>query len=267
MAELKHSRKKIAEGITLFHGIENEGNIYLVEGISAALVIDAGFGITDLNSEIRAVTALPFSVVNTHGHGDHSGGDIYFSEVHLHAGAVADAEAGLELNKTVLSAEQMARLTEAALNSRSIKHPVVEGACFELGGGRTLEVIETPGHTPGCISLFDKLSGIVFTGDCLVKTMDILLVVPTALSVAVYLSSMEKLLGFSGEFTSFCTGHDEEPLPVSFLRDTIECARQIVAGVGKSIEVELPAVFGDTKACRAEYGDAAILYRPSKVLE
>src|SRR6266702_4211817 len=32
-------------------------------------------------------------------------------------------------------------------------------------GGRSLEVIATPGHTPDAISLFERASGLLFTGD------------------------------------------------------------------------------------------------------
>jgi glyoxylase-like metal-dependent hydrolase (beta-lactamase superfamily II) len=32
-------------------------------------------------------------------------------------------------------------------------------------GGRTLEIISTPGHTPDAISLIDRENGLLFTGD------------------------------------------------------------------------------------------------------
>lgn len=265
MKELKHSRKKISEGITLLHGIDREGSIYLIEGETAALLIDTGFGVTDLISEIRAITELPYFVVNTHGHGDHSGGNILFPEVFLHAGAIREVRESLELNKTVLSPDLWAKMEKEYQKSNYIQRYVSEGFIFDLGGGRRLEVVEVPGHTSGCICLIDSLSGLVFTGDCLVKAMEILLVVPAALSISAYLSSMEKLLGRSSSFIGLCTGHDQEPLPVSFLCDAVVCARQIIAGTGTSTPVELPAVYGNTVACRAMFGDATILFRPSNI--
>jgi glyoxylase-like metal-dependent hydrolase (beta-lactamase superfamily II) len=39
-----------------------------------------------------------------------------------------------------------------------------DGDRFDLGG-RTLEVIATPGHTPDAISLIDRANGLLFTGD------------------------------------------------------------------------------------------------------
>ena len=39
-----------------------------------------------------------------------------------------------------------------------------DGEKFDLGG-RTIEVIATPGHTPDAISLIDRANGLLFTGD------------------------------------------------------------------------------------------------------
>ena len=39
-----------------------------------------------------------------------------------------------------------------------------DGEKFDLGG-RTIEVIATPGHTPDSISLLDRANGLLFTGD------------------------------------------------------------------------------------------------------
>jgi glyoxylase-like metal-dependent hydrolase (beta-lactamase superfamily II) len=265
MKEITHDHKKISNGITIFQGMDNEGKIYLIEGKTAALLIDTGFGVTDLAGEIRTVTGLPLTVVNTHGHGDHSGGNNQFSEVYLHERAAREAGEALELNKTVLPPDLWSKAEEAYRSKTTVQRFISERFSFDLGGGRKIEVVEIPGHTPGCICLIDSMSGLVFTGDCLVKSMDILLVVPSSLPVTAYLSSMEKLLDRSSRFAGLCTGHDAAPLPVSFLCDAVVCARQIIAGKAAAAPVELPAVYGDTAACRAVFGDASILYRPSKI--
>jgi glyoxylase-like metal-dependent hydrolase (beta-lactamase superfamily II) len=45
-----------------------------------------------------------------------------------------------------------------------IRHWLHDGDQIELGG-RTLQVIATPGHTPDSISLLDAKNGLLFTGD------------------------------------------------------------------------------------------------------
>src|SRR6202007_1598179 len=39
-----------------------------------------------------------------------------------------------------------------------------DGEHIDLGG-RTIEVLATPGHTPDAISLLDRANGLLFTGD------------------------------------------------------------------------------------------------------
>ena len=45
-----------------------------------------------------------------------------------------------------------------------ISHFIRDGFKVNLGG-RTLEVLSTPGHTPDSISLLDRANGLLFTGD------------------------------------------------------------------------------------------------------
>jgi glyoxylase-like metal-dependent hydrolase (beta-lactamase superfamily II) len=42
---------------------------------------------------------------------------------------------------------------------------VEDGGVLDLGGGRQLEVLHTPGHEPSHICLRDSLTGVVFSGD------------------------------------------------------------------------------------------------------
>jgi len=44
-------------------------------------------------------------------------------------------------------------------------HTVRDGDRIDLGSGRTLEVIHTPGHEPAHIALRDSSTGILFSGD------------------------------------------------------------------------------------------------------
>jgi glyoxylase-like metal-dependent hydrolase (beta-lactamase superfamily II) len=44
-----------------------------------------------------------------------------------------------------------------------VAEEVVDGQLLEIGGG--LEVIHTPGHTPGHVALLQRNSGVLVTGD------------------------------------------------------------------------------------------------------
>ena len=57
--------------------------ITLVIGEEKALVFDTGYGIGDLNKEIKQITSKPLIVINSHGHMDHSCGNYQFDKVYI----------------------------------------------------------------------------------------------------------------------------------------------------------------------------------------
>lgn len=137
---------------------------YLVVGEEKALLIDTGFGMGSLKKLVETLTDQPVIVVNTHGHPDHGGGNHEFGAVYLHS-------ADRELYETKCAD---ARLEEA--NHWPVEGevqlqpyqpetiPLEDGQVFDLGG-RMVDVLHTPGHTEGSISLFDRQTRGLFTGD------------------------------------------------------------------------------------------------------
>ena len=262
---MRHQVKKIKDNIFLLYGVPDECCIYLVCGSEAALVVDTGFGITDLKEDIEKLTDLPYWVVNTHGHGDHSGGNIYFDTVYMSAAAEPDAADAINLNRTKLSAETMDLIEERLKSAKYRPSFIDEGFEFDLGD-RQVEVLEIPGHTSGCLAFLDKQDRAAFTGDCCVKSMDILMVVPQALTLSEYCKSMKKLASRSADFDEILTGHDEEPMPASFVEDVVYCCEKILSGEWEGEDLELPPVFENTKAKRIAYKDFAIDYRQEKLV-
>ena len=53
---------------------------YVIEGEDKVCVIDTMCGFSDIKSYIRSFTDKPIIVINTHGHGDHILGNVYFDE-------------------------------------------------------------------------------------------------------------------------------------------------------------------------------------------
>ncbi len=259
----KRTATKMAEGVTLLKGIDFECCIWLVEGTDSALLIDTGLGLGDLRAEVEELTKLPCKVVNTHGHGDHSGGNYQFPHVYMHKNALPSAERSLEMTEIFAAPEELDSIRQQMDDHKSRLFFIKEGDVFDLGG-RKLEVIETPGHTPGDITLFDRDHGLLFSGDCMLKSMDVLLVVPQALSVACYAESMKKLTALDG-VKGFCSGHDCCIMPRSFLQDCAECAEEIVSGTANCYEIETGLPDVEKYSMRATHGDAAILYSKNKI--
>ena len=54
----------------------DDGTGYLVTGTDKALVIDTMYGQEDLKEAVKNLTDLPLMLVNTHGHFDHTYGNL-----------------------------------------------------------------------------------------------------------------------------------------------------------------------------------------------
>lgn len=117
------------------HLMANE-TIYLVEGKERSLLIDAGTRIEDLDKIVASITKKPVTLVATHVHPDHTGSAIdYFPEIWINA---AD----------------MVNVREMMGDYKGEIKYLEDGQVFDLGD-RHIEVIFTPGHTPGSATFFE----------------------------------------------------------------------------------------------------------------
>jgi len=137
---------------------------YIVEGEKRALLIDAGTNIRNLDEIVASITDKPVTLVATHIHPDHTGPSINcFSQIWFNP---AD---------------------KPLFRSMVIDYPgelkyLEDGQVFDLGG-RSIEVMFTPGHTPGSTTFFDKERHYGFSGDSFGST-NLLLTTPFSTLIA-----------------------------------------------------------------------------------
>ncbi len=256
---------KVAEGVWRIDDHKSD-NMYLVEGSDKALLIDTGLGVAKLADFVKTLTSKPVTVVNTHGHQDHAGGDYQFKAVYAHP---ADFE---YIQKSELTDARKGRIERSTKESPSpdlvpvedaLKAPLAElmplkdGFVFDLGG-RKLEVIHVPGHTPGEIVLLDAAHKIVFSGDN--DNALVWLFLPMSLPLETYLQSLQKLQKRAGEFETIYPGHGGA-LPRAFVAEQIACVESILDGTAKSEPYHSFA--GD--AGLARYKTAEVAYDPAKL--
>ena len=150
------------------------------------LAVDPSFGPDLLLAEIDKRGISLEILVNTHGHRDHAAG-----------------------NPILLDATG-ARLAVHPLDNPEADIHLEEGTTFQVGEGR-IQVLHTPGHTPGSVTL--NPPGALITGDTLFVTFvgraDLSGSDPTALY-----RSLRRLADFPPE-TKVFPGHDYGPRPVS----------------------------------------------------
>ncbi len=146
---------------------------YLIVGDKRALLFDTGMGISDVKAVTAELTKLPIVVLNSHTHDDHVGGNWEFSTVYgmdtdftreNAKGSRVDAQAEITPDQVCGALPQGFDPKAYTTRPWKITAYTHDGDRFDLGG-RTLEVIATPGHTPDAISLIDRTNGLLFTGD------------------------------------------------------------------------------------------------------
>jgi glyoxylase-like metal-dependent hydrolase (beta-lactamase superfamily II) len=122
--------------------------IYLIEGSTKALLIDSGAtSTTTLRETVRGLIGTkPLIVAHSHAHGDHTAGDATFSG---------------QANTTVVAKTVAAVQTQFAIAT----WPTSAGS-IDLGD-RVLDVLAIPGHETTHIAIYDRRTGLLFTGDTL----------------------------------------------------------------------------------------------------
>jgi glyoxylase-like metal-dependent hydrolase (beta-lactamase superfamily II) len=166
---------KVAPGVfAIYEPHQSEETIsYLILGEKRALLFDTGMGISNIRKVTEELTKLPVVVLNSHTHDDHVGGNWQFDFVYgmdmdftrtNAKGSRTDAQA--EIAPGEICGPLPKSFDTAAYSTKpwKISEFLHDGAKIDLGG-RTLEIIATPGHTPDAISLLDRANRLLFTGD------------------------------------------------------------------------------------------------------
>jgi glyoxylase-like metal-dependent hydrolase (beta-lactamase superfamily II) len=141
-------------------------NCYILRACGAAkdcLIIDTGLEAGELINFLEAHKLNPVAVILTHGHIDHIAGltelrnrfpDI---KVYIHK---------LDAEMLTGEKENLSFMAGVHLGSEPADFFLEEGDTIEQANIK-LDVLHTPGHTPGGICLYSKEQRIVFVGDTL----------------------------------------------------------------------------------------------------
>jgi len=251
--------------------------INLIEGETAALLIDTGYGIGELPKLIRHLIGdKPLYVVNTHEHYDHVLGNCRFQRVYCHMLAVP------EITKNYMIETAHAPYMDQNGNGIYLNFtktdvpeyrgyelvPCVEGDVFDLGGGNEIVVIHTPGHAAGGISLLDRKNRILFTGamhsgnTVIAGNQDLYRKYNTVES---FLVALERLRDTCFDaFDRIFPAHEIPVLDKSYILDEIQVCKDVIENHTLS-ENEVIEKNGCVQYCHM-VGDAGIRYYKSSFL-
>lgn len=199
-------------------------NMVLVKG-NRPVLFDSGFGgdVAETKHLLRQAGYPPKSVtliVNSHYHCDHAGGNHALQKEYEIPIAAHRWEAGLVNGRDgeACSAEWLRQPMEPYTVMRHLS----DGDQIEAGGVR-LEVVETPGHTLGHISLYAPEERVLIGGD-LFHSDDVAWLNPFREGAGAVYRAIESLdLLARLKIAWACSGHGE---PISDPKSAIEAARE-----------------------------------------
>ncbi len=243
--------------------------VYLVAGTEKAALIDTGAGLGNLKKVVETLTDLPYFVLNTHGHIDHTGGDSDFEKAYLSEDDwfmvdqkyIASSWSGF-LDKTkkepgFYGAEYMKK---DWIPGEFERLPLRDHQIFDFGG-RMLEVLCVPGHTPGSVVFLDRANKLLFAGDSVVST-PILIFDKYSTNVTSFWNALKEL--DKEDFELIFPGHYKRPIGKKVLHDLIHCAEMIINGTAQTEPVDFSHMSVEP-AVISRYGSASIAYNEKHI--
>ena len=177
IVDMGHDVWRIEE---LYINRRERGLIYFVRGRDHDLLIDGGYGLVPLRPNLPLIDHDRTVFVATHTHFDHIGGAWEFPERWVHP-LEADVLAAPTQENTLIrpygieiAGEGLFDRVPPAWTTAEDYHikpaPATgllqDGDVIDLGN-RRFEVLHTPGHTAGSISLWEETTGVLFSSDVL----------------------------------------------------------------------------------------------------
>ena len=219
-----------------------ETHCWLLCGKERALLIDSGLGVCDIRSVIDALTDLPVTVVTTHVHWDHIGSHRSFDNIGVYEAEKEWLNGHFPLPLSAVRKNLAAKPCEFPEDFDIDRYEIFQGEpqfllhdndVIDLGN-RTVQVIHTPGHSPGHCCFYEPERKYMYTGD-LIYQGQLDAFYPTT-DPKLFYESVKKLQTFDIE--KVLPGHHSLNIPVSLIADIaagfakIEAAGKLAQGNG-----------------------------------
>lgn len=207
---------------------ENHGATgYLLVGDNKACLIDTMMASENLGETVRGLTDKPVMVINTHGHPDHIYGNVFFDNAHM-------SFKDLEIAKEHMNHPEFVKGCKEHGVTMPPFEDLKEGDVIDLGG-KTLEVYELPGHTPGGILLLFKEDRILFTGDAI--NHHLWMQLPECSTMDELVKSLDRIMFLEEKADLILHGHARDYDDISLISALRNGAKELSEG---KVENDLP---------------------------
>jgi len=209
---------------------------FLILGHDKAILFDTGMGISNIRAVVAQLTRLPIIVVNSHTHNDHVGDNWRFETIYSMdtdfsrqnaKGSVADAQAEIAPGQICGTLPKDFDAKGYRTKPWHITQYIHDGDKIELGA-RSIEILSTPGHTPDAICLFDRVNGLLFTGDTYYPATIWLYRPETDFNA--YAKSIARLAALAPQVKIVLGSHNIPVAPPSVLADLVAAFADLRAG-------------------------------------
>lgn len=159
----------LGDFINSFAFVDDDGQVTLVDCGLKRAPAKIVRGLQAIGKHPRDVTRI----VLTHAHNDHAGGAAEVIDRAQATGVLAhEADAGFLRSGTMPARDAsfelgrlLSRLPSGGFSPIEQVEELHDGDVLDIAGG--LQVVHTPGHTPGHVSLLHPKSGVLITGDAI----------------------------------------------------------------------------------------------------
>ena len=247
----------------------------LIIGEKKAILFDTGYGIGDLNSEVRKITDKELIVICSHGHMDHTGGNYQFDEVYIDE---LDYNLCLSHNNTNRRQRNINSLNRICPNFISENNfdvnkylslgagnlKVLDKDYFDIG--EDVNVIRLEGHTQGSIGLYLPKRKLLLVSDAICPFVWLFL--KESLSLVKYIKMVERTLKL--DFDNFLVGHGARLFPKSKMFDFLNVAKSV--DLDRSVKVSFEN-FDDLNPHCFTFGkmydqnDCGVVFDPNKIID
>lgn len=154
-----------------------ETHCYLLCGEKIAVLIDTGLGVSNIKNVVDRLTKLPVTVVTTHVHWDHIGGHKYFDNIAVHESEKdwlsVQFPIPLQVVKNNLTKIPCNFPMNFDVDDYQIFHGMPQRILHDSElldlGGRKIQVVHTPGHSPGHCCFYEPERNYLYSGDLIYK--------------------------------------------------------------------------------------------------